>query len=77
MNTYFVMPNDDPYNNEIEVIEADSLEDAARAYIENHYMEDEYGERVVVYEPKVKTATFEIAEPELQLQKVPSKKESK
>jgi len=77
MNKYFVTMSDDVYGNEAEVIDALTSEDAARFFIEDHYMEDEYGERVMVYEPKVAFATYEIAQPEMVLEKVPNKKESK
>ncbi len=70
MNKYFVTLSDDIYGNEIEVIDAESTEDAAMEFIANHYMEEEYGERVHVYEPKVNNATYEIATPELTLTKV-------
>ena len=69
MTTYFVSNNDE-YSDNLQRIEAPSAEEAARDYIADCYMEDEYGEVVIVWEPKVTNFKFEIATPELKLTKV-------
>ena len=69
MNTYFVSNNDE-YADNVMLVMAASPEDAARDFITDNYMEDAYGERVTVWEPKVTNFKYEIATPELTLTKV-------
>ena len=69
MTTYFVSNNDE-YSDNLARVEAASAEDAAREFIADMYMEDEYGEVVIVWEPKVTNFKYEIATPELTLTKV-------
>ena len=70
MNKYFVTLGDDMYDNEIEVIDAADSKAAAILFIENHYMHDEYGEVVKVYEPKVNHSSYVIDEPEITVSKL-------